>query len=188
MLGRKEVVLVKTILSNLPAIVVCFGAMLSAIGAVWLAMNQSNDDRILREKSEEIAALAKQNATLAQENAAVNKELVSLLTGGDSYCYLLPGFNVAGDAARRGHADIEVLHSGKYPLYDVRIRVVDLQKFRQIIGDSSPPGPITAEKLGWEYVEPDEQIRLAGDWFATGESAEHDDNGGGDGNGNGNGK
>ena len=35
--------------------------------------------------------------------------------------------------------------------------------------------------LGWEYVEPDEQIRLAGDWFATGESAEHDDNGGGDG-------
>ena len=33
--------------------------------------------------------------------------------------------------------------------------------------------------LGWEYVEPDEQIRLAGDWFATGESTA--DEGDGDG-------
>jgi hypothetical protein len=33
--------------------------------------------------------------------------------------------------------------------------------------------------LGWEYVEPDEQIRLAGDWFATDESAA--DEGDGDG-------
>ena len=33
--------------------------------------------------------------------------------------------------------------------------------------------------LGWESVEPDEQIRLAGDWYATGEGAA--DEGDGDG-------
>jgi hypothetical protein len=42
--------------------------------------------------------------------------------------------------------------------------------------------------LGWEYVEPDEQIRASVGWFERGEGAADEESGDGDGNGDGDGK
>ena len=41
----------KAILSNWPAVVVCLGAILSAFGAMTLAIKQSSDDRLLQRKA-----------------------------------------------------------------------------------------------------------------------------------------
>jgi hypothetical protein len=39
--------------------------------------------------------------------------------------------------------------------------------------------------LGWEYVQPDEQVRVAEGWFETGESAADEGDNGGNGDGDG---
>lgn len=50
------------------------------------------------------------------------KEITHHTTGGDSFCYF--GVGVSGDTAAW-----TVVHQGKYPLYNVAARIVDLSKF-----------------------------------------------------------
>lgn len=53
------------------------GAILSAIGAVWAAQQKAHFERGMREKTEEISKL--------------NKQLMDVIVGGDSFCYLVMG-------------------------------------------------------------------------------------------------
>jgi hypothetical protein len=78
------------------------------------------------------AVLAAAGAVLAsQQNAELNRELARLamenlgsVTGGDSFAYvdLLSPSDPAGPA-------ILVTQRGKYPVYDMSVRIVDLDKF-----------------------------------------------------------
>jgi hypothetical protein len=87
-----------------PTMVIFVGGIIAAIGAVWAAYDQTKSSKQLQEKSEEIARL--------------NRETANTVTGGDSFCYLMP----IGNAPDR----VSVIHSGKYPLYDVSVQLVDL--------------------------------------------------------------
>lgn len=97
-----------------PAIVIFIGAIIAAIGAFWATQQQSKFERELREKSDKIAELSAENSMF--------------VTGGNSYCYIVfskPNLN-------SNSSIIMLVTEGKYPLYDVNVRIVDLVKFNEI--------------------------------------------------------
>ena len=69
-------------------------------------MQRAQFESELRAKSEEIAKL--------------NRAIAESITGGDSYCYVQ-----LGNASRHG-ALLAVIHQGAYPLYNVTVRIADL--------------------------------------------------------------
>lgn len=101
-----------------PAILAFVGAFLVAAGGFWAAFRQSNFNATLREKNEEISRLQHEQA--------------SAITGGDSFAWI--GFQVfaADGGAVNANSMPEdlllvpnVIHQGKYPLYDVNVRIHD---------------------------------------------------------------
>jgi hypothetical protein len=96
------------------------------------ADEQAVSERQLGKKSDEIAALYKSIAESqrdlrkkSDENAALYKSIASTVTGGDSYCYLTP--------VDEGTTPLLLLvHQGKFPLYDISLRIVDLNKWSQL--------------------------------------------------------
>jgi len=97
-----------------PPGLILIGVILAAIGAFLASQQQGNFERELRAKSEEIAGL--------------NREITNLVTGGDSFCYLAIG---SIDSKTNRGIPI-VLHQGEHPLFDINVRIVDLQKLREI--------------------------------------------------------
>jgi len=110
---NKKNVMSHLILNNIggPGILIFVGALISAVGAIWAMKQQASFERQLRLKSDEIATLSQQ--------------IAHSVTGGESYCYLafsLPDSNSTNSL-------MTVVHQGKFPLYDVSIRLVDLAAF-----------------------------------------------------------
>jgi cell division protein FtsL len=106
---------------NLPMLLIFLGAILSAIGTIYATIKQNQEklqsatqkaefERELRLKTEEIAEL--------------NKNIAETLTGGNSYCYLL----ITYPQFRRDVANLTLMHEGKYPLYDVQIKIDDVEE------------------------------------------------------------
>src|SRR5882762_1540173 len=87
-----------------PTILIFIGGIIAAIGAVWASYDQNTANKKLEQKNEEIARL--------------NRETANAVTGGDSYCYLMPIANIP--------EMVTVIQKGEFPLYDVSVRVVDL--------------------------------------------------------------
>ncbi|MGB2690646.1 MAG: hypothetical protein WBC36_16825, partial [Desulfobacterales bacterium] len=77
--------------------------------------------KLLQSRTEEVAKLSQEIAELAKTNANLNKEIAGSLTGGDSFCYLMPilSFTEANTLA------FNLNHFGKYPMYDVHIEIWD---------------------------------------------------------------
>jgi len=101
-----------------PALVIAAGAIFVAFGGFWAAYRQSHFNAELRQKNEEIARL----------------------TGGDGFCWT--AFQVVDSKgelvnANRMPDDLILVPSfinpGKYPLYDVSARVIDLDEFKKNI-------------------------------------------------------
>jgi hypothetical protein len=84
-------------------------------------------------KRKEISDIANQLSSLQQQGEIAKR----LVTGGDSYCYL--NALGAGDVQ-----DLVLVHQGDYPLYDLQIRIVDLEKF-DAIAKANPR--VTLEEL-----------------------------------------
>ncbi len=108
----------------LPAFVIAFGAIVVAIGGFWAAWRQSDFNANLNQKNEEIAQLQKENA--------------SAITGGDGFCWM--AFQVVGLNGELVNAhnmpdDLMLVpnfvHQGKYPLYDVSARIVDIDELKK---------------------------------------------------------
>lgn len=97
-------------IAGAPAVLMLVGAIISAVGALWAAQQQATSERELRQKSDEIAEL--------------NKQIALSITGGDSFAYLIP--------IRLGvsTSSLAIIHRGEYPLYDLTLRVVDLEKWK----------------------------------------------------------
>jgi hypothetical protein len=118
-----------------PGIVIFLGALIVAFGAFWQFHRQTATEQRLAEKSEEIAALNRELAAKSEEIARLTKDNFAAVTGGDSFCYVAL-------AAREDAAGptVTAVHQGKYPLYDVDLRITDLKRW------STPPGK-SAEQL-----------------------------------------
>ncbi|MFZ1965168.1 MAG: hypothetical protein WAU78_17185 [Roseiarcus sp.] len=112
-----------------PAFVVAFGAFWVTLGGFWAAWRQSSFNADLQQKNEEIARLQQEN------NGSI--------TGGDSFCYTV--FQIVGTSGESVNANSmpddflvipNFVHNGKYPLYDVSARLVDIDELK----DTFNPG------------------------------------------------
>jgi hypothetical protein len=94
-----------------PALFVFSGAVLVAVGGFWSSWRQSTFNATLTQKNNEIAQLQLESA--------------NAITGGNSFAYML----LQVPDHKTGSTAIPVfIHQGKYPLYDVQARVVDLDE------------------------------------------------------------
>jgi hypothetical protein len=102
-----------------PAMLVFVGALFVAAGGFWTSWRQSNFNMEIRKKNDEISALQRDNA--------------NAITGGDSFARVqFQIFGADGSAVKASAMPDELLlvpviiHQGKYPLYDVAVRIVDI--------------------------------------------------------------
>lgn len=73
-------------------------------------------------RSQEIVSLNQKLVVKSDKIADLNRELMGSVIGGDSFCYLLP-------VSSSGKISGFILKSkGKYPLYDLSFRIIDLDK------------------------------------------------------------
>ncbi|HZE57850.1 MAG TPA: hypothetical protein VE031_08340 [Chthoniobacterales bacterium] len=93
-----------------PPGLILLAALLGAGGVFWADLQKNAAEKQVREKSDKIAAL--------------NEQIAGLVTGGDSFCYFVI---TSIDPSNTGR--LLAINHGKFPLYEVAARIVDLQKF-----------------------------------------------------------
>ena len=117
-----------------PSVIIFAGVVISAIGGFWAYQRQ---DSFKLKPAIMILIGVVINATgglwASQQTAQLNQELMNSISGGDSFCYLTVG-NI--DSVKN-IGQFVILHEGKHPLYDVHVRIVDLDKWDQHKGEMS---------------------------------------------------
>ena len=83
------------------------GSIVVLIGATLSASQQGRDQRKLLDQSEQIARLS--------------LELSNFVTGGDSYCWIMPETDQISN-----RVTLRLWHHGKYPLRNVYVRIINL--------------------------------------------------------------
>ncbi|MGD0627079.1 MAG: hypothetical protein ABSB32_20525 [Thermodesulfobacteriota bacterium] len=109
-------------------VMIFLGAIIGAGGGLWAAIEQSKAQKELNKKNEEIARL--------------NQQIASSVTGGESFCYIT--FPLS-DERNNYSSLIFVTNEGQFPVYDVSLRIVDLDRIDLI--DQKRPGTITFEDV-----------------------------------------
>jgi len=110
-------------------IITWIGITLIAIGTIFTILGQQiSNDKSTKEisaKADKIQILSEQNirlsselSSMAKRNADISAEITKLVTGGDSFCYLLPMPDQISD-----RQSFMVFHEGNYPLYDVVVQI-----------------------------------------------------------------
>jgi hypothetical protein len=121
----------------IPAIVVLVGAVITAIGAFWIALKSENDrtlfERELRDRGDKLTKVQEELKAKSDEVAELNRNIAASVTGGDSFCYFTFNFDSNGGRPI-------VIQQGKYPLYEVNVRVVDLDKWDAVEEQSKKGG------------------------------------------------
>lgn len=125
---------------GLKAIAIFVGAFISAAGALWASGQQAQFERELRVKSDDIAAS---------------------ITGGDSFCYL---WFVSGGGSPN-EPILMLIHQGKYPLYDVQLDILDVEKGDQLRMPLTVEGVLAQAHtiLNVGTMSPG-QVRMSGRW------------------------
>lgn len=94
-------------------------------------------------------ALYKRTDELVAKNGRIeelNNFILSSVTGGDSYCYLLPMLDEISGTER-----FILKHEGKYPVYDIQVRIIDQTMLAQLPFDKLyPKGSISKDE--WEKI------------------------------------
>jgi hypothetical protein len=106
----------------LPYILIVIGVVLSTIGGFWLSHISS------REVKHELQTVKTELTIKNDKIQELNNFILSSITGGDSFCYV----EIGSIAQTNDHGLLVLIHQGKYPLYDLNIRIVDLDKFDEI--------------------------------------------------------
>jgi hypothetical protein len=95
------------------------------------------------------ADLLREVESLRSEVAQRQKHLESLQTGGDTFCYwMLYYFDMAKAIAK----DLSVIRRGDYPLYDLSLRVVDMDAGRDLVREQL--GEISSPAICWRVKWP----------------------------------
>lgn len=99
----------------LPAIFIVAGGFLAACGGFWQAVRQSSFNSELRQKNDQIIELQQQSA--------------GAITGGNSFAEMVLQ---VPDVTTGAVALPMFAHHGKFPLYDVAVRIVDVGEHRRL--------------------------------------------------------
>ncbi|MHA6492263.1 hypothetical protein ACX0MV_03300 [Pseudomonas borbori] len=108
---------------SFPAILACFGAFLSAGGAIWASYEQNKAQRSSESQTVEIKQLNTRILTLSEENKTLAKEGIASVTGGDGFVYVDILKNLFPNALSP-----VVVSESTYPQYDLSIRFFDEHK------------------------------------------------------------
>jgi len=85
-------------------------------------------DKSIQKQNQNIEDLGKENIQLNKELNKKNEEIVSIVTGGGSFCYLAPERSFEN----RNVINFIIDHKGNYPIYDVSIKVWDMTCLNKI--------------------------------------------------------
>lgn len=88
-----------------------------------------------------LASVETRLQNLIGELETQTREITHYTTGGDSFCYF--GASINGNIA-----NLAVVHEGKYPLYNVEARIVDLSKFDAAMTSGNPFAADTNIRIG----------------------------------------
>lgn len=114
---------------SLPMMLVLIGAIASAVGGFLATFRQGEEQRKSAQEqlkyANERVEFEKDLRAKSEEIAELNRTIAASVIGGDSFCYV-----TLASANQKG-AFVTVVHQGKYPLYDVRIRMVELDAFEK---------------------------------------------------------
>ena len=111
-------------------VIVLIGAFLSALGSFLVLARQSRISEGIRTQVEENLRRTEENLKQTHEVITRIEKTIAHITGGDSFCYVVLA-NFTANTALLG-----VIHDGQYPLYDVDIRIHDLEKAARLSGMS----------------------------------------------------
>lgn len=108
---------------SLPAILACFGAFLSAGGAIWASYEQNKAQKTTEAQTVEIKQLNTKILALSEENKILAKEGIASVTGGNGFAYvdILKGLFPNAFSP-------SVMSESEYPQYDLSIRFFDEHK------------------------------------------------------------
>ncbi len=96
-----------------PPVLILAGAVLAAFGALWASQQQTQFERELRQKSEEITNLS--------------RKTLGAVTGGDSFPWSLPMIDQSANPA-----NLLITTEGEHPLFDLQVRIVDVEKIAEL--------------------------------------------------------
>lgn len=144
---------------NIPTILILVGAILSAIGAFWASYMEN---QALTRAANERARFEKELRSKSEEISELNKTIAATITGGDSYCRL----RISPPDSNSNTSDMTLWHEGKYPLYDVSIRIDDAEKLVNILNEEVRKGNIPAKSLNQalSLLLPSSQVRSIGNF------------------------
>jgi hypothetical protein len=107
---------------------VCLGASVTAVGGYWASYEQDKANRVVFEQTNKIIELNEKLVIKSDEIAALNRAISGSITGGDSFCYV--ALSNLDSVTNTGI--LTVIQEGNYPLYDLSIRMADVEKFLQL--------------------------------------------------------
>jgi hypothetical protein len=155
---------------TLPAILIFIGVILSAIGVFWTSRIQERekiqsaqekvkfehelrmrgDEQIkaqneLLQKSQEIADLTRRLAEKSDKIAELNERIAGSVTGGESYCYVMPLLDQSKDTI-----EFMVFQRGNYPILNVKVWINDVAAFEEFPFTEKPRDQMSRDD--WEEL------------------------------------
>jgi len=134
----------------LPYIFLITGAVFSTVGAIWIAFNSADKaDQLsklnikITDQAVEISDLSKEIARKSDIIAELTKSTLNSVTGGDSYCYVMPLLDRSKNVGT-----FLLQHRGNYPIHNVDIFIRDRSAFANF-----PPTPKPRDQMSpkdWE--------------------------------------
>ncbi|MDD2133614.1 hypothetical protein [Pseudomonas kurunegalensis] len=105
---------------SLPAVLACFGALVSASGAIWASYEQNKSQRLAEAQTVEIRRLNTKILSLSEESKVLAKEGIASVTGGDGFAYV----DILKGHFSNAFSPVIATESA-YPQYDISIRFYD---------------------------------------------------------------
>lgn len=99
-----------------PAIIIFLGVILTALGGLWASFRLESEKV---QSAQERAEFERELRKRSDEIASLNREIAAYSKGEGSYCYFEPTVSSSRNAVFPALVNV-----GKNPLYDVRIRIV----------------------------------------------------------------
>ena len=109
-----------------PIALILIGAVLSAVGAIWVQVQSDRQQ---------------------QEIIRLNEQITNAVTGGDSYPLVSPVF-LASHGEQGDIRSLHLRHNGKYPVYDLVVLVTDVAKLREL---AARGGPYDMKEYMWRF-------------------------------------
>jgi hypothetical protein len=114
-------------------IMIFFGTLFTFLG------QQAISDR----STKKIEKLSEENKSLINEVSKLNKKISADLTGGDGYCY----FHQSRPGPNSNIVDLMLMNDGDYPLYDISVKIDDVEKMIEILHEEQEAGKLPYDSM-----------------------------------------